>query len=474
MRTAVLLLGLTSSLHAQFEDPAPPKVNVLDAVEAPKAAAFEGLTVHRAPSPLAEAALTEDWPTFLGPRRDGTSLESLSGLIERGPRLVWEIEVGEGYSQPVVASGRVILHHRQGNTSHIDCVDAETGQRYWRRSLACNYRARYISDAGPRATPTIADGWVYVHSVEGKFLCLELTTGRVRWERDLTREFGLGVGFFGVVASPLVVGDRIYVNVGVPGPSVACFDAATGRILWGTGEDWGASCASPVMGVLGGKLWLLVITGGESQPPTGGLMVLDPEDGALAFAYPFRSRTTASVNAACPLVVGDDIFLTSSYGVGAAAIRAEEGEFSELWKDRRGLGLQFSNPLRFGASVVAIEGTSDRAGELVTIDPRTGKELTRTPLGWEEEVVYSGRELTRDFSVGEGSLLLVDGKVLCLGDQGHLLWMELGDEGAEVLGREWLFRAPALSSGLLFVRQTGKEIFGAEPAGRRVMCFDVR
>ena len=76
--------------------------------------------------------------------------------------------------------------------------------------------------------------------------------------------------------------------------------------------------------------------------------------------------------------------------------------------------------------------------------------------------------------------LHVDGKVLCLGDQGHLLWIDLGEEGAQVLGREWLFRSreswtpPALSRGLLFVRQTGVETYGSDPAPRRVMCFDLR
>jgi outer membrane protein assembly factor BamB len=480
MRCLALFL-LAAPALAQIEDPAPPEVNRLETVEAPAAKPFDELTTHRAPRALAEGATVEDWPSFLGPRRDGTSVERISAWGEDGPPLLWEVAVGEGYAQPVVAAGRVVVLHRQGGSSHVDCLDAETGQRHWRRSYPCAYRPRYVSDAGPRATPTIDGGWVYVHGVEGRLSCLELTTGRVRWQRDLSAEFGLGPGFFGVVSSPLVLDGQLIVNVGTPGPSVVSFDKHTGRMLWAAGEEWGASCASPVVAHIGGSRWLLVVTGGESLPPTGGLMVLDPQDGRVAFRYPFRSRTAESVNAACPLVFGDDVFLTAAYGVGAACIRwSSEGGFSEAWRARRGLGLQFSNPVSLRGRVMALDGKSDRVGELVQVDPGTGKELGRTVLVWPEKVVYRGAERELDFSAGEGSLLVVDGRLLCLGDRGHLLWIDASEDEAQVLARAWLFRAreswtpPALSRGLLYVRQTSRETFGERLAPRRVLCFDLR
>jgi outer membrane protein assembly factor BamB len=477
------LLILPSLAAAQVEDPAPPKVQELATIEAPSARAVEGLTTHRAPRTPVAGARTEDWPSFLGPRRDGTSIETglAAGWGEAGPPLVWELEVGEGYSQPAVAGGRVIVQHRTGAESHVDCLDALTGRRYWRYSFPCDYRGRYISDGGPCASPTIDDGWVYVHSIEGRLFCLELSTGRVRWQRDLRAEFELPGGFFGVVSSPLVVGDFIYQNVGVPGPTVACFEKATGALVWGAGDSWGASCASPVMAQVHGSSRLLVMTGGDSRPPTGGLMVLDPGGGEVLATYPFRSRTYESVNAASPLMVGGGVFLTASYGVGSAVLSVDsDGGLEERWRDRRAIGLQFSNPVTLGGLIYAIDGTSGRAGELVCVDPGTGEELSRTSLGWEETVVYKGQEKELDFSVGEASLLVVGERLLCLGDQGHLLWLEVSREGARIAARASLFRAaqswtpPALSGGLLYVRQTMRERFGAEPRSRRVLCFDLR
>lgn len=472
---------LLSSLLTACEDPAPPALISLEEVEPPKAQAFDGLTTYQAPRPLPEGAGSQDWPTFLGARRDGTSLEGFPDWGEKEPPLLWEVEVGEGYSQPVVSDGRVLVLHREGSSEHLDCLDAETGKRFWRRSIPCSYRARYISDAGPRATPTVDGGWIYLHGLQGRLECLELATGRVRWKRDLAGEFGLGDNFFGVVSSPLVAGEHIYVNVGVPGPTVACFEKATGKLVWGAGGEWGASCASPVMGTFGGKSWLLVMTGGESRPPTGGLLILDPADGTIAFRYPFRSRTAESVNAACPLVVGDEIFLSASYGVGAAGIRwSQERGFHEAWRERRGLGLQFSNPVACGGRVLALDGKSDRIGELVAVDPSTGEELSREVMSWSEQVSYNGQVRELDMSVGEGSLLVADDRLLCLGDRGHLLLIDVSGDRPLVRARTWLFKAreswtpPALSRGLLYVRQTSRETFGERLAARRVLCFDMR
>lgn len=446
-------------------------------VQVPPTADQEGWVVHEAPPEFTGEG--EDWGSFLGPRRDGTLAEEVA-FGEGGPLLCWEVEVGTGYAQPVIARDRVIVHHRVENTSHVDCLALESGERLWRHSYPCDYEPRYIRDAGPRATPAIASGEVYVHSVQGNLMCLELASGKVKWERDLKEEFELLDGFFGVVSSPLVVGDTLYQIVGAPGPTVAAFDRMTGETRWQTEADWHSDCASPVMGQIGGKDYLFVITGGESRPPTGGLLILDPKTGEERFRYPFRSRTFESVNAACPLVTPSGLFISASYGVGAAGIVLGEEGFAEAWRDRRGLALQFSNPVVCQGRVMALEGKSSRAGELVQVDPATGEELARTPLVWEEETVYDGRKLTLDLSVGEGSLLVMGDDLICLGDQGHILHLRPSAEGAEILHRSWLFRAqeswtpPAISRGMMLVRQTAPEAFGEERAPRRVLAFSLR
>ena len=442
---------------------------------------YPALRFHAPPKPLAADAITQDWPGFLGPERDGRSRETKLALRwpEEGPPLVWEMERGSGYASPAVAGGRLVFTHRTGDEAHIDCLEAETGRRTWRFSYPCSFRSRYISNSGPRSTPVISDGRVYVHGVEGTLRCFDLESGKVVWQRDLQTELGLEDDFFGVVSSPLVVGDLLIQNVGAPGgPSVAAFDKTNGRTVWGTGDEWGSSCASPVLATVHGRPRLFVMAGGDSRPPTGGLMVMDPTTGALDFTYRFRSRTYESVNASSPIVAGDRVFLTTSYGVGSAMLElGKKSGFRELWKNRH-LGIQFSNPIFDQGFVYVIDGVSGRAGSVICIDPADGEELMRSDLYWNETVERDGVEETLSASVGEGSLLWADGHFLCLGDGGHLLSLQLSPTGGKVIARAPLFHASeswtplVLSRGLLYVCQNNRDRFGGAPP--RLLCYDLR
>ena len=444
-------------------------------------APYPELTTHVAPKALADDAVTEDWPSFLGPRRDAHTRETrlLRDWPEGGPTLLWEMESGQGYAAPVVQGERLVYAHRTGSELHVDCLHAETGERYWRHSVTTDYRDRYISNHGPRSAPTIDGDRVFVHQVDDRLQCLALATGELLWERNLGVEYKVPAEFFGVVASPLVAGDLVIQNVGAPGgPSVVAFDRLTGDNVWSVGTKWGPSCASPVLATTRGQERIFVLAGGDSRPPTGGLMVIDPVSGALDFEYPFRSRIYESVTGASPVIADDRIFITASYGTGTVGISATaEGGFEELWKNRH-IGMQFSNPVYEGGQLVAIDGVSGRAGALITIDPATGEELSRTNLDWDETLMEDGEEKTVSFSVGEGSLLAADGDFLCLGDYGHLLWVEASSEGARVINRATLFRAaeswtpPVVSRGLLYVRQNNRESYGDKPP--RLLCYDLR
>jgi len=477
------LLALQSQVPIQggFRDPAPPKASELEEVEPPVPLAYDELTIHAAPRPLDPSAVTSDWPGFLGPGHDGRSPETHVVVPAGGPPVVWEMRRGSGYASPVVHGQYLVFTHREGASVHVDCLQAETGERFWRFTYPCDYRGHYIKNGGPRATPVIAGERVYVHGVEGMLHCLDLATGRVVWKRDLEKEFALGDGFFGVVASPIAVGGLLIQNLGAPnGPSVAAFDLETGRLVWGTGDQWGASCASPVLASVHGRPRVFVLTGGKSLPPTGGLMVLDPSTGAQDFSYPFRSRIYESVNGVSPVVAQERVFLTASYGTGSACLALDgEGGFEELWRTRR-IGVQFSNPIAVGGHVYLIDGISDRPGAIVCLDSKSGAELSRTDLYWDETVVDEGVEKHLSFSIGEGSMIHVDGRFLCLGDNGHLLWLDCSPEGTEVLARASLFRAseswspPVLSRGLLYVCQNNREHLGVARAPARLLCYDLR
>jgi len=447
----------------------------------PSAAETPGLTVHRAPRPLAEGAVVEAWPAFLGPRRNALCTESplACAFGPGGPPLVWALERGEGLASPAVAEGRLVFTHRIAGQVHVDCHLPETGERLWRHSFPCDYSGRFYDNGGPRATPTIAKGRVVVHGAGGLLVCLDLADGRRVWQRDTTAERKVGDDYFGVVSSPLVIGDLVVQNVGAPGgASVVAFDLATGERRWGAGEQWGPSCASPVPARIAGADRILVLAGGESDPPTGGLMVLSPT-GELTGELPFRSRTTLSVNGPSPVPVGDSVFLTAAYNVGSALVDIDaEGRCKERWRDRRSLALEFSTPIYVDGLIVAIDGVSGRSGALVAVDPATGAERARKTL--EFEAVLGQGEAAREVttSVGKGSLLHADGVLWILGDTGHLITARLEQGEFELVADTQLFYARetwtplVLSGGLLYVCQNYAEPSGGAPA--RLLCYDVR
>lgn len=439
------------------------------------------LTIHSAPRALADGAVVEDWPSFLGPRRDARCLESpidtQFGLD--GPTLLWEMNCGSGFSSPAVAGDRLVYTHRIGDETLIDCLEASTGKLFWRRRLSCTYVGRYIEDAGPRSTPEISGERVFVHAVDGQLVAFELATGEVLWEANTTKDFESQDGFFGVVSSPLVVGGQLIQNIGAPGgPCVAGFDVATGEFVWGAGTRWGASCASPIVAEVHGKRKLYVVAGGDSRPPTGGLLGIDLETHALEFEYDYRSRTYESVNGATPLIADNRIYLTASYGLGSRGLALDaKGGVKQLWKNRH-MGQQFSSQVFLDGVIYGIDGVSGRVGSLVAIDPESGQELWREDLSFEQQVEDKGTEKTFTFSVGEGSLLVVGDQLLVLGDYGNLVTLRPGKQGAKVLAQASLFQASeswtplVISHGLLYVCQNSRARFGASTP--RLLCYDLR
>src|SRR5436305_1559870 len=111
-------------------------------------------------------------------------------------------------------------------------------------------------------------------------------------------------------------------TIGTPpgGPSVAAFDKKTGKLVWGAGDKWGPSYASPIPAVVQGKRRVFVFAGGESRPASGGLMCIDPADGHVDFTFPWRGKRYESVNASSPMVSGNRVYVSECYGRGGAMV----------------------------------------------------------------------------------------------------------------------------------------------------------
>ncbi len=124
---------------------------------------YDQVTFRSKPKPLPAGAVTSDWPTFLGPTHNGVSPETklLKKFPAGGPKIVWELAVGDGYASPSIRGDYLVYSHRVGNEVLIECLHPETGQQYWQHRYPTEYSDRYGYSSGPRASAVIDERFVY-------------------------------------------------------------------------------------------------------------------------------------------------------------------------------------------------------------------------------------------------------------------------------------------------------------------------
>ena len=437
-------------------------------------------TTHRAPKPLDPRAVTENWTSFLGPTFNSVSTETKL-TRELPPPVVWEFPTGSGYASPVIFNDRLVYIHRVGDEEIVECLHSETGVVHWRYRYSTQYEDRYGYNNGPRSSPIIDEsgGRVFTVGAEGKLHAIELQTGRVIWRKELRQEYGVAQDFFGTAATPVIEGDLLIVNVGAPGgPTVVACALETGDEVWRAGVEWGAGYASPIPATIHGERRIFIFAGGESQPPSGGLLVLNPADGAIDLEFPWRSRTYESVNASCPVVFDNKVFVSASYRTGGALLSVSpDFEYTLDWTTQD-FALHFNTPIYRDGYLYGFDGRNMGDASLACLDVATGEIVWRAAPEWTESFELNGRMQEQRMGTARGSLLAADGDFLCLGELGHLLWLRLGTGGLEEISRTWLFAAreswnlPVLSHGLLYVSQNTRDLLTG--SGARLLCYDLR
>jgi outer membrane protein assembly factor BamB len=434
--------------------------------------------VHAKAKPLAKDAITHNWESFLGPSHNGVSTETrLSRTLP--PPLVWEFAKGTSYTSPAISGDRLVFLHRVGDEEIVQCMHAETGASQWQFRYGTSFEDRYGYNNGPRASPVIDGDRVYTLGAEGWLHCLDIRSGNVRWRRQLNGEYKVPQDFFGTATTPLVEGALLILNVGAPGgPCVVGLDKMSGREVWGAGKEWGPSYASPVPAVVHGRRRILVFAGGESTPPTGGLMSIDPANGRVDFAFPWRSRSYESVNASCPVVFDNKVFISASYRTGSALVDVRPDFTHRVQWTTQEFGLHWNTPIYRDGFLYGFDGRNEPDASLACVDAASGTVAWRATPEWNETFTAGGQKREQLMSTYRGSLLAADGHFLCLGELGHLVWMDLSPKGYREISRAWLFGAreswalPALSRGLLYVVQNTRDVIGG--TGPRLLCYDLR
>jgi outer membrane protein assembly factor BamB len=378
-----------------------------------------------------------DWPQHLGPTRNGeyTGMPLATRWPADGPRKVWQKPVGAGFAGPVVAGTRLILFHRIGREEIVDALDSRSGERLWRYAYPTTYRDDFGFDEGPRAAPVVAGGRVYTFGAEGQLTALDVSTGRRVWNVDTAARFSVRKGFFGAAGSPLVSEGRVLANIGGTdsgkGAGIVAFDTSTGAVLW-TATDHQAGYSSAVSASFAGQATAVFFT-------RNGLVGLDPAAGTVRFQKPWRSRSSASVNAATPLVIGDTIFVSATYGTGAAALRVQGSQLAELWSGDEILSNHYATSVHANGYLYGFHGRQEFNPSFRAVDLKTGA------VKWNVDAFHAG------------SVTLAGDRLLILKETGELIMAAATPQAyrptaqAQILPRT-VRSFPALADGFLYAR----------------------
>jgi outer membrane protein assembly factor BamB len=166
---------------------------------------------------------------------------------------------------------------------------------------------------------------------------------------------------------------------------------------------------------------------------------MDPSTGKVEQQLPWRSRSRASVNAASPLVIGDVLFVSASYGTGAAALRAGPSGLTKLWSSDDVLSAHYATPVHRDGMLYGFHGRQEYGQSFRAVDLLTGKVL------WSEE------------GFGAGTVSLASDKLVILREDGELVIAEASPRAFHALARARLLpgvvRAyPALANGKIYLR----------------------
>ena len=375
---------------------------------------------------------------------------------EGGPKRVWQVELGAGYSGPAVSDRRVFVMDRQvpsetpkpksvyeasripGN-ERVLCFNEADGKLLWQHAYDCPYTVSYA--AGPRTTPLVAGGRVFTLGTMGNLKCLDAATGRVVWERDFQKDFGLKVPHWGVSAHPLLDGRRLICVVGGEGSVAVAFDKDTGKELWRALSAKEPGYCPPTICQLGGRRQLIIW---HAEAVNG----LDPATGRVLWTVPWKLNYGMAI--ATPRPLGDRLFLSCFYN-GSLMLRFERGKDAPTvqWRtakmserDTTHLNCTMNTPVIDGGHIYG----ACSYGQYRCLRADTGERL------WETFAPTSGKSERwgNAFTVKQGKRFFI------LSERGELIIAKLSP-----LGYEEISRAPLLEPDN---RDPGRPVVWSHPA----------
>ena len=388
--------------------------------------------------PATMPAPVEDWPQWLGPRRDGISRETIAeSWPEGGPKVLWSADVGLGYSSPIAHQGKVYLFHMHDERETLTCFDALSGQILW--SEPDPDKGWTKSYPGARATPAIHGNSIYTYGGTGILLSRDIVNGKAEWHRRALRITPSEPLDWGQASSPLVTDGFIYVQGGQGGSVALAFDHGA-DLRWQSQAQGVGGYAAPIL-INADGVEQLVVFGGDA------IWGMNPATGQTIWNVTWDTKY--AVNASTPTYRDGHLFVTSAYDKGSIMLKVSATGVSKVWMDTD-IESRFQPPIL--------------DGDMLFVNSEGTIKCLKWPT---QELYWTANDPKLRLGVG-GSMVRVGDKLILLHERGVLSLATADDEGIRLVsqftptrgGQVWA--TPLLYGGRLYVKGE-TELF----------CFDV-
>ncbi len=383
---------------------------------------------------LVAPASADDWPQWLGPRRD--SVWRAEGVVREIPgsglKVKWRAAVAYGYAGPAVADGKVYVldyvksageiannpgrRDKLQGKERVLCFDAASGKLLWKHEYDRPYYISY--GGGPRCTPTVAGGKVYALGAMGNLSCLDAASGKLLWSKDFVKDYGLEVPMWGVAAHPLVEGDGLYCVVGGPGSVAVAFDKDTGRERWKALSASEPGYCPPTMIEHAGTRQL-IIWHAES------INALSLDDGSVYWSVPLKPAFGMAITT--PRKLGPHLLVTG-YGNAGVLLRLDDDKPAAevVWRGTPKTAIYCANSTPFLQDGM-IYGCDISTGALMGVRLTDGERL------WQTLDPTTGGE--RRGRYGTAFIVKHEDRFFLFSETGDLILAKLSPEGYRELGR---------------------------------------
>ncbi|MCA9243081.1 MAG: PQQ-like beta-propeller repeat protein [Phycisphaerales bacterium] len=388
---------------------------------------------------MAASTLGEDWPCWRGSHHDGIARETGLKTDWSGPiPMTWDCNVGSAFSSFAIVGNRLYTGGTKEGQQTLVCLNADNGQEIWSQGIEKAYPEGQGGD-GPRATPAVSDGRVYMLGARGLLVCCDAADGRVLWSKPHQH-----IPQWGYSGSVLIEGDLAIISAGSTDGALVAYNKNTGDEVWKAG-DAPVGYATPYPFTFEGRRYIVGFVGDSA-------IIVRADNGQLVWSMPWK--TSFNVNAAAPIFHDGYLFLSSGYRHGCILVKlSKDGDklkHDEVWSGKA-LQNKFQSPVLYEGALYS----GDEKG-LQCVDFLTGRE------NWSLRRIEGGDALTHS------TVVIADGALFVLSQSGTLYIGKAQTSEfkptttADVLsGRCWT--VSVINNGRIFARNL-----------ERVVCFNLK